>query len=486
MSNVFTIPNEFVSRFYDDNNTGLADYRDNFMRDRDRVLYCTAFRRLSGKTQIYTIGNDDHKRNRMTHSLEVAQIARTIARALDLSEDLAEAIALGHDLGHTPFGHAGEQMLNEIMFYDSKVVKHSPFYHKSDYDIENYNKLAEARLINYFDKNSMYGFKHNLQSVRVAVVLEDSYRDINGANIGLNLTNYTLWGIQNHSNAFFRDSNLKPNYQNRFADMLSISNNESEAWSFEGYIVKIADDIAQWHHDLEDAIRGHAMPIGEICDTIIIALDKKLTNDEKEILAKNHDIPLIDRKCISELSHIVINTLVTDIITQSKANLEKIKSELANRFPQKEQSDISKEIYSRYDTLELPLDKKDIISFSNELNTDGFEKTIRCSVHHSCDVERMNEKGKYIIRKIFEAYCSHPQQLPDGAILHFMVDIGKYKNIDEAKSKAIGTVRTEFYNIMTEKNNPPYIYRCILMRRICDHVASMTDRYAIEEYNSLY
>lgn len=102
----------------------LPDYRTVFIRDRDRTLYCTAFRRLAGKTQIYTIGSDDHKQNRLTHSLEVAQVARTIARALGLNEYLVESIALGHDLGHTPFGHAGEQMLNNIMIPNDDSMHH--------------------------------------------------------------------------------------------------------------------------------------------------------------------------------------------------------------------------------------------------------------------------------------------------------------------------------------------------------------------------
>ena len=117
---LFTIPPEYISRISPRANT-LPKYRNDFMRDRDRIMYCTAFRRLAGKTQIYTIGSDDHKKNRLTHSLEVAQIARTISLALGLNEELAEAIALGHDLGHTPFGHAGESTLHSIMCPNLKL-----------------------------------------------------------------------------------------------------------------------------------------------------------------------------------------------------------------------------------------------------------------------------------------------------------------------------------------------------------------------------
>ncbi len=122
---LFNIPDDFIVRKTDEN--VLPKYRTEFMRDRDRVLYSTAFRQLAGKTQIYTVGSDDHKRNRLTHSLEVSQIARTIAIGLGFNEYLTEAIALAHDFGHAPFGHAGEQMLNEIMLPDTKYVKESPF-----------------------------------------------------------------------------------------------------------------------------------------------------------------------------------------------------------------------------------------------------------------------------------------------------------------------------------------------------------------------
>ena len=101
----------------------------------------------------------------------------------------------------------------------------------------------------------------------------------------------------------------------------------------------------------------------------------------------------------------------------------------------------------------------------------------------SKEVERMNEKGKYILRKLFEAYYAHPQQLPDGPILHFMVDIGEYKTIEEARQAGLGDVRTKFDEKM---KNPKLIVRSVLLRRVCDHIASMTDRYAMEEYRHLY
>lgn len=151
-------------------------YRTPFMRDRDRILYSKAFRRLSGKTQIFFTSFDDHARTRLTHTLEVAQIAKTIAGQLGLDQDLAEAIALGHDLGHTPFGHVGERVLNGIMNNCSSFVT-----------------LQDC---------CEMGFKHNLQSLRVAQELERK-----GEEAGLNLTNVTMFGLYAHTSADWRKKN---------------------------------------------------------------------------------------------------------------------------------------------------------------------------------------------------------------------------------------------------------------------------------------
>lgn len=480
---VFIIPEDYIMRYYNDT-TDLPDYRSTFMRDRDRVMYCTAFRRLAGKTQIYTIGSDDHKKNRLTHSLEVAQIARTIALALGLDEALAEAIALGHDFGHTPFGHAGEQMLHQIMIPKSKYVKYSPFFKREATDISNVLAREGAKSLVKIDVNNMFGFKHNIQSVRVASTLEDNYRGRGGENIGLNLTNYTLWGMMHHSSCNYNTDDSYPNYQRQFDDCLSIINNSTkEAWSFEAYIVKWSDDIAQWHHDLEDAMRGNALPIKKICDTIRQVFSVKLADDDKNALKSIQRQPRIDRKCIADLSHIVVNTLVNDIVETSRKNLNTILTELKDKLLGKPESEITRILYSDYDVLGLSIHKENVIHLSPVIQYELFKDIIKGPVHHSRDVERMNEKGKYIIRKLFEAYYSHPQQLPDGCILHFMVDTGHYKTIDKAKSIGMGVVRTDFESVM---KNPPLLYESILMRRICDHIASMTDRYAIKEYNNLY
>jgi dGTPase len=190
---------------------------------------------------------------------------------------------------------------------------------------------------------------------------------------------------------------------------------------------------------------------------------------------------MMDRKEIAKLSHIVINTLVGDIVTASKANMETISTEA-------EEKDISSEnFFMNYESKGFSIEKDKIINFSGKIKKDSFEELISESVHHSRDVERMNEKGKYIIRKLFEAYFAHPQQLPDGPILHLLVETAgkdsEYSNIDKVKKLGIGVARSKFNKILENAN---VRVQSLLMRRICDHIASMTDHYAIEEYNNLY
>jgi dGTPase len=178
----------------------LCPVRTAFQRDRDRIIHCKAFRRLKHKTQVFIAPLGDHYVTRLTHTLEVAQIARTIARALNLNEDLTEAISLGHDLGHTPFGHVGEDVLNEL-------------YHK--------------------------GFRHNEQSLRVVDLLENDGH-------GLNLTWEVRDGILNHSK-----------------ERESIKGG-GEAGTLEGEVVRISDSIAYINHDIDDAIRAGMLAEGDL------------------------------------------------------------------------------------------------------------------------------------------------------------------------------------------------------------------------------
>jgi dGTPase len=184
--------------------------RTSFQRDRDRIIYSKAFRRLKHKTQVFIAPLGDHYVTRLTHTLEVSQIARTIARALNLNEDLAEAIALGHDLGHTPFGHIGEEVLNEL-------------YHG--------------------------GFRHNEQSLRVVDLLEREGQ-------GLNLTWEVRDGILNHSKGQ--------------VDILA--EGWGDVHTLEGQICKIADIVAYVNHDVEDAVRAGIISQGDLPKRVVETL----------------------------------------------------------------------------------------------------------------------------------------------------------------------------------------------------------------------
>jgi len=185
-------------------------YRLDFDRDRDRIIHCAAFRRLEGKTQVFTPGLDDHYRTRLTHTIEVAQIGRTIARALGLNEQLTEAICLAHDLGHSPFGHTGESVLNKLMA-------------------------------------GFGGFEHNRQSLRVVDLLEHPYPDF----AGLNLTYETRLGLAKHSSPYDKPED---------ADFPEFN------CSLEGQIANIADMIAFNSHDLEDVLRAGLIEAEQLKD----------------------------------------------------------------------------------------------------------------------------------------------------------------------------------------------------------------------------
>lgn len=509
-SSYFSVPESLIKRT-DDNQTELPDYRTQFMRDRDRVMYATAFRRLAGKTQIYTVGAvDDHRKTRLTHTLEVAEIARTIAHALKLDENLAEAIALGHDLGHTPFGHAGEEMLHMIMKPQSKYVKDSPFYKKSKDDIE--GALIEQGYSKEYQEIA-YGFKHNIQSVRVAAKLEDAYRNKDNRNIGLNLTNYTLYGMMIHSKMKYAKHELRnePVFWREFEELMKLKDSKTYAWSFEAFIVEWADDIAQWHHDLEDALLDGIMPLKVICNTVIGALgelaEKQGKGNRIEELKKIIETSGKSRYVVAKLSNLVVDTLVTDLVQTARENFNRLKSSLSQKYNLDIENDANLvKLFKNYqDYAEGNPDSPKsafgwVIDVSDKAIKTTFKETIGEWIHHSRNVQRMNVKGQYIIRKLFAAYVSNPQQLTEGPILHLLIDTNElyyahashkanagqedtYSTIDKAIDAGIGAARVELDKRL-EAND--IYFQMMLMRRICDHISSMTDRYAKEEYEKLY
>jgi len=238
------------------------EYRSEYQRDRDRIVHSTAFRRLVYKTQVFVNHEGDLYRTRLTHSLEVAQIARTIARALKLNEVLSEAICLAHDLGHTPFGHAGQDALNECM---------------SDYG----------------------GFEHNLQSLRVVDELEEQYADFNG----LNLTFECREGILkhcSHANALALGE-LGERFINRHQPGL------------EAQLANFADEIAYNNHDVEDGIRAGLISVEQLLAVPLFRAH------HDEVRAKYST--LAGRRLVYEVLRRMINHLVTDLINSSAQRL---------------------------------------------------------------------------------------------------------------------------------------------------------------------
>lgn len=237
-------------------------YRSEFQRDRDRIIHSTSFRRLEYKTQVFVNHEGDLYRTRLTHSLEVAQIARSIARALGLNEDLTEAIALAHDLGHTPFGHAGQDALNHC------------------------NK-------------ALGGFEHNHQSLRVVDWLEHSYADFHG----LNLCFETREGILKHCH--LKQARELGEVGQRFIDQTHAS--------LEAQLTNIADEIAYNNHDIDDGLRSGLIKIKDLREVALF---------EEAYVAVISRYPTLDgRRLIHEIIRRIIGRLVVDLTKTSESNL---------------------------------------------------------------------------------------------------------------------------------------------------------------------
>jgi dGTPase len=239
--------------------------RSEFQRDRDRIVHCTAFRRLEYKTQVFVNHEGDLFRTRLTHSLEVAQIGRGIARTLRVNEDLVEAIALAHDLGHTPFGHAGQDALNECM------APHG-------------------------------GFEHNLQSLRVVDELEERY----GAFNGLNLTFETREGILKHCS--LENARKLGELGARF-----IARRQP---SLEAQIANLADEIAYNNHDVDDGLRSGLLRLAQLDDVPLFARHVRTVRETYPGLA--------ERRLIHETVRRMINALIVDLLQETTRRLEAV------------------------------------------------------------------------------------------------------------------------------------------------------------------
>jgi dGTPase len=255
-------------------------YRSDFERDRDRIIHCSAFRRLEGKTQVFTPGLDDYYRTRLTHSIEVAQIGRTIAKTLRLNVNLTEAICLAHDLGHPPFGHTGEKVLNHLM-------------------------------------TEFGGFEHNRQALRIVDLLEHPYPDF----AGLNLMYETRLGLAKHRSP----------YDNPHDDTFAESN-----CSLEGQVAGIADRIAVNSHDLEDGMRAGLISSEQLKNIEIFAEAQNRINAkamEDPVVQKTRTakaiIDILVSDCIeaSKKNVTSINLKIIDQVYRRSENLIALSSE---------------------------------------------------------------------------------------------------------------------------------------------------------------
>ncbi len=240
-----------------------------FMRDRDRIIHSSAFRRLKYKTQVFVHHEQDYYRTRLSHSLEVSQLSRSISKVFEVNDDLAESISLSHDLGHTPFGHAGEDVLNQKM-------------------------------------KGKGGFNHNFQALKILTVLEKKYMEFNG----LNLTFETLDGILKHNGPIDEDI---PDYIEQFMNFFN--GNMKSQGSFESQIAAVCDDIAYNNNDIDDGLYAGLFDIEELEELELI---KEAYGKIKSDKLKNPE------RFKYELIRKLINLMVDDLIKNTKTNLKKM------------------------------------------------------------------------------------------------------------------------------------------------------------------
>ncbi len=342
--------------------------RSEFQRDRDRIVHSTAFRRLEYKTQVFINHEGDLFRTRLTHSLEVAQIGRTVARALGLDEDLTETLALAHDLGHTPFGHVGQDVLNACM------AGHG-------------------------------GFEHNLQSLRVVDSLEQKYAEFEG----LNLTFEAREGILKHCSG--KNAEKLGDVGRRFL--------EGGQPSLEAQITNLADEIAYNNHDVDDGLRSGLITLAQLEDVDIFA---------RHLGAVRALYPeLNDRRLIHETVRRMINTLVVDLIGETRRNIAA----------------------HRPDSLDAVRACPPLAAFGPAIREQALElkRFLFQNLYRHYRVVRMSDKARRLIRELFEALVSEPRLLPP-----------------EHQARAGAD----------------------LQRTVCDYIAGMTDRFAIREHRRLF
>lgn len=343
-------------------------FRSDFQRDRDRIIHSAAFRRLEYKTQVFVNHEGDHYRTRLTHTIEAAQIGMSVARALKLNEDLTEAIILAHDLGHTPFGHSGERVMNELM-------------------------------------QGHGGFEHNLQSLRIVDHLEWRYPNFRG----LNLSYEVREGIAKHSTPYDKAAALKE-FDPQSSPLL------------EAQIADIADEIAYNNHDVDDGLTSQLLTWEGLTNVALFA-------ESLEIATRR-----FPNRRPQELKSVIISTmislLVEDLIAHSFAEIQ------------------NQKIKSTADVLRY---RPRLISFSPtmEKKKNELKDYLMQNMYLHWRVIRMEEKAKRILRDLFEAYMTREEQIPRD------------------------------FREKCEAGLP-------IARVVCDYLAGMTDRFALDEHKKFF
>ena len=367
-----------------------APSRSVFARDRDRIIHSAAFRRLKHKTQVFVFHEGDHFRTRLTHSIEVAQVARSIARALRLDEDLTEALALAHDLGHTPFGHAGERELDRLM---------KPYG----------------------------GFDHNAQSLRIVTKLERRYAAFDGLNLtwetleGLVKHNGPLVDVGGHALGHYAETGL-PAAIIEYAEVHDLK--LSSYASAEAQVAAVSDDIAYNAHDVDDGLRAKLFNIIDLGD---IPLAGQALG---EVLTAYPDLDT--NRVIHETVRRLISAMVADVLAEGHKNITK----------------------SHVKTSDAVRDwGKPLIQFGAQMreNNKVLQSFLSVKMYRHARVLEIMERAQRVIRDLFDAYMNDEKLLPsDWREDHPISDQSRYA------------------------------------RQVCDFIAGMTDRYALDQHKRLF
>jgi dGTPase len=325
--------------------------RSAFRRDCDRVIHATAFRRLKHKTQVFVFDEGDHYRTRLTHTLEVAQVARALARRLRLDEDLAEALALAHDLGHPPFGHAGERALDSCL-------------------------------------SAFGGFDHNAQTLRVVTVLERRYPAFDG----LNLTWETLEGLVKHNGPLTDRAGAPLEHYRRHGVPVFILDycraQDLQLWSFAGaeaQVAAVADDIAYDAHDLDDGLRAKLFELEEI---IAVPLAGRI------VAAIRADHPNLDHdRLVHELIRRLIGLLIDDVVSESTGRLAALKPHSAD---------------------DVRRATAPVAAFSREVGEEdrAIKSFLRPRMYRHPRVMKVMDQAAAVVRDLFARYGARPQDMP--------------------------------------------------------------------------